>query len=86
MIDPKTLEIELRQARAARLDAEAAGSEVEALIWSVQRFQPGKQRLLFILDGGQPEPGEPAHEPGAGSVPLKSSSDGAPCSAPARRL
>jgi len=61
MIDLKTLEIELQQARAARLDAEAAGSEVEALIWSVRHFQPGKQRLLFMVDGGDPEPGGPAH-------------------------
>ena len=58
MIDLKTLEIELNQARAARLDAEAAGREVEALIWSVRHFQPGKQRLLFMVDGAEPELGE----------------------------
>jgi len=56
MIDLKTLEIELQQARAARIDAEAAGCEVEALIWSVQHFQPGKQRLLYMVDGGGEEP------------------------------
>jgi len=52
MIDLRTLEIELQQARAARADAEAAGCEVEALICSVQHFQPGKQHLLFMVDGG----------------------------------
>ena len=55
MIDLKTLENELHQARLARLDAQAAGSEVEELIWSVQHFQPGRQRLLFMVDGDAPE-------------------------------
>ena len=56
MIDLKTLEHELHQARLARLDAQAAGCEVEELIWSVRHFQPGKQRLLFMVVGGEPEP------------------------------
>jgi len=55
MIDLKTLENELHHARLARLDAQAAGSEVEELIWSVQHFQPGKQRLLFMVDGCDPD-------------------------------
>jgi hypothetical protein len=55
MIDLKTLQSELDYARLARLDAEAAGSEVEALICSVQHFQPGKQRLVFMVDCGEPE-------------------------------
>jgi len=55
MIDLKTLENELHHARLARLDAQAAGCEVEELIWSVQHFQPGRQRLLFMVDGCDPE-------------------------------
>ena len=51
MIDLKTLDAELQQARLARIDAQAATAEVEQLIWSVQHFQPGKQRLLFMVDG-----------------------------------
>ena len=50
MIDLKTLEIELHQARLARIDAEAASSEVEELIWHVQHFQPGQGRLCFFVD------------------------------------
>jgi hypothetical protein len=56
MIDRKTLQDELHQARQARLDAEAAGTEVEDLIRSVQHFQPGKQRLVFMVDCGEPVP------------------------------
>ena len=56
MIDLKTLQCELDHARLARLDAEAAGSEVEELIFSVQHFQPGKQRLMFMVDCGEPVP------------------------------
>ena len=56
MIDLKSLEIELQQARLARIDAQAAGSEVEELIWSVQHFEPGKQRMVFMVDVGEPEP------------------------------
>ena len=56
MIDLKTLQNELNHARLARLDAEAAGSEVEELISAVQHFQPGKQRFLFMVDCGELEP------------------------------
>jgi hypothetical protein len=61
MIDLKTLEMELHQARLARIDAQAAGSEVEELISAVQHFQPGKQRLVFMVDCGEPELMGPAH-------------------------
>jgi hypothetical protein len=61
MIDLKTLEIELHQARLARIDAQEAGSEVEELIWNVQHFEPGKQRMVFMVDVGEPEPLRPAH-------------------------
>jgi hypothetical protein len=55
MIDLKTLQNELEYARAARLDAEAAEREVEELIWQVQHFEPGKQRMLFIFECGEPD-------------------------------
>lgn len=53
MIDVKALEIELDYARQARIDAQTAGSEVEELIRSVQHFEPGKQRLVFMIDCGE---------------------------------
>ena len=55
MIDLKTLQSELDQARLARLDAQAAGAEVEELIWSVQHFEPGKQRMVFMVDCSEPD-------------------------------
>ena len=55
MIDLKTVEMEVRQAREARIDAQAAGCEVEELISAVQHFEPGKQRLVFMVDIGEPE-------------------------------
>jgi hypothetical protein len=55
MIALKSVENELQQARRARIDAQAAGSEVEALIRSVQDFRPGKQRLVFMVDGLESE-------------------------------
>jgi hypothetical protein len=61
MIDLKTLAIEMQQARQARIDAEAAGSEVEELIWQVAHFEPGKQRMVFVIDVGEPEPFSAAH-------------------------
>jgi hypothetical protein len=53
MIDLKSLETELQQARLARQEAEAAGCEVEELIRQVQHFRPGRQRLLFMVAGGE---------------------------------
>ena len=55
MLDLKTLEIELLQCRLARLDAEAAERDVEDMIWQVQHFEPGKQRMLFIFECGEPD-------------------------------
>jgi hypothetical protein len=55
MIDLKSLAIEMHHARQARIDAEAAGSEVEQLIWQVAHFEPGKQRMVFMIDLGEPE-------------------------------
>jgi len=53
MIDLKALEHEVLQARQARLEAQAAGTEVEELIAAVQHFEPGKQRLVFMIDVGE---------------------------------
>lgn len=61
MIDLKTLEIELHQARLARMDAQAAGSEVEELIWQVAHFEPGRGRMVFMVDVGEAEPFGAAH-------------------------
>ena len=61
MIDLKSLAIEMDHARQARIDAQAAGSEVEELIWTVQHFEPGKQRMVFMVDVGEPEPFGAAH-------------------------
>jgi hypothetical protein len=61
MIDVKSLEIELRHARLARIEAQAAGSEVEELIWSVQHFEPGRGRMLFMIDVGEDGAFGPEH-------------------------
>jgi hypothetical protein len=61
MIDLKSLEIELNQARQARIDAQAAGSEVEELIWQVTHFEPGKQRMVFMIDCVKEDGFGPAH-------------------------
>ena len=55
MIDLKSLAIEMHHARQARIDAQAASSEVEELIWQVAHFEPGKQRMVFMIDCGEPE-------------------------------
>jgi hypothetical protein len=51
MIDRKAMETELHQARMARLDAEAANSDVEELIWELQHVQLGRQRIVFSIAG-----------------------------------
>ena len=61
MIDLKSLAIEMHHARQARIDAHAASSEVEELIWQVAHFEPGKQRMVFMVDVGEPEPFGAAH-------------------------
>jgi len=61
MIDLKFLAIEMHHARQARIDAQAAFSEVEELIWQVAHFEPGKQRMVFMIDVGEPEPLGAAH-------------------------
>jgi hypothetical protein len=55
MIDLKTVEAELQHARAARIDAEAANADVEAMIWEVQHVQLGRQHVVFSIDGFDPD-------------------------------
>jgi hypothetical protein len=56
MIDLKAIESELDHARLARLDAEAASTDVEEFIWRVQHFEPGRGRLFFFVDAGEATP------------------------------
>jgi hypothetical protein len=51
MIDRKTMEKDLHEARMARLEAEAANSDVEELIWELQHVQLGRQRVVFSIAG-----------------------------------
>ena len=51
MIDLKTIQDELHHARLARLDAEAASTDVEDIIQHVQHLEPGRGRLCFFVDG-----------------------------------
>ena len=51
MIDRQAMANDLEQARLARLDAEAANTEVEDLIWELQHVQLGRQRIVFSIAG-----------------------------------
>jgi hypothetical protein len=51
MIDRKAMENDLHQARMARLEAEAANSDVEELIWELRHVQLGRQRVVFSIAG-----------------------------------
>ena len=51
MIDRKAMENDLHQARMARLEAEAANSDVEELIWELQHVRLGRQRIVFSIAG-----------------------------------
>jgi len=55
MVDLKAIENEVRLARQARLEAETAGGEVEELIRLVQHFVPGRQRMVFSIQGLEPD-------------------------------
>lgn len=48
MIDLKTVELELQQARRARIEAEEAGTEIEALIAQSQREVRRWARAPFV--------------------------------------
>ncbi len=57
MIDRKAMENELHQARMARLEVEAANSDVEELIWELQHVQLGRQRVVFSIAGFEQDAG-----------------------------
>ena len=56
MIDRQAMANDLQQARQARIDAQAASSDVEELIWQVQHVQLGRQRIVFSIAGLDQEP------------------------------
>jgi len=56
MIGRKAMANDLQQARLARINAEAASSEVEELIWQVQHVRLGRQRIVFSIAGFDQEP------------------------------
>ncbi len=60
MIDLKAIETELHNVRLARIDAEAATSDVEEMIWQVQHIEPGRGRLCFFIEGLEAEIAEAA--------------------------
>jgi hypothetical protein len=51
VVDVKSLEIELNQAREARLAAQAASSDVEDMIWQVQHLDAARPRFAFFVSG-----------------------------------
>ena len=61
MIDRKAMENEVHQARMARLDAEAANSDVEELIWEIQHVRLGRQRIVFSISGFDQDVAAPAN-------------------------
>jgi hypothetical protein len=61
MIDREAMANDLQQARQARIDAEAASSDIEELIWQVQHVQLGRQRIVFSIAGFDQEPAGPAN-------------------------
>ena len=61
MIDRQAMANDLQQARQARMEAQAANSDVEELIWQVQHVQLGRQRIVFSIAGFDQEPKGHAH-------------------------
>ncbi len=55
MIDRKAMENDLHQARMARLEAEAANSDVEELLWELQHVRLGRQSVVFSIAGFEQE-------------------------------
>jgi hypothetical protein len=51
MVDMKSLEVELQQARRARIAAEAASEDVEGWIWEVQHREGVRPRMAFFISG-----------------------------------
>jgi hypothetical protein len=54
MIDAKAFSVELQQARLARIEAEAASSDLEELIWQVQHAAP-ERCFAYFFDGFDPD-------------------------------
>ncbi len=52
MIDRTAMENELKQARLARMEAQAASDDVEELIWEVQHIRLGRQRVVVFAIAG----------------------------------
>jgi hypothetical protein len=61
MIDRKAMQNDLHQARMARLEAEAANSDVEELLWELQHVQLGRQRIVFSIAGFEQEAATTTH-------------------------
>lgn len=51
MVDMKSLEVELQQARRARIAADAASEDVEGFIWEVQHRESARPRMAFFITG-----------------------------------
>ena len=51
MMDAKAVAVELNQARLARMEAEAANSDVEELIWQVQHAAAGGRCFAYFFGG-----------------------------------
>ena len=61
MIDRQAMANDLQQARQARIEAQAANSDIEELIWQVQHVQLGRQAIVFSIAGFDQEPDGPAN-------------------------
>lgn len=51
MMDAKAVAVELHQARLARIEAEAANSDLEELILQVQHAPPSTRCFAYFFDG-----------------------------------
>jgi hypothetical protein len=51
MMDAKAVAVELHQARLARIEAEAANSDLEELIRQVQHAPPSARCFAYFFDG-----------------------------------
>ncbi|MFL4991950.1 MAG: hypothetical protein ACJ8DV_11760 [Microvirga sp.] len=54
-MDAKALAVELREARLARIEAEAANSDLEELIRQVQHAPASGRCFAYFFDGLDPE-------------------------------
>jgi hypothetical protein len=55
MMDGRAIETELQQARLARMEAEAANSDVEEMILEVQHMPAGRRCFAWLFAGVDPE-------------------------------